>query len=177
MQIKRPATQKDLMRAIYQLTSKVVTINAKLQRVPYLAQLAFFYFLTYANMIFFIPIAMVLLGLGKYSLPHPKVDVFSALIVASLVETLIFQLLVFQLLNFTWLKNKPFIVFAVSSILFGLSHAYSTTYILWASMQGVVLALTYYFFLPNTTKAYWSTAIVHCARNATTLALLQLFNM
>ena len=93
--------------------------------------------------------------------------IISAIILAPLIETLVFQTFIKHLLDFTFLKNskkKTILYSIISGGLFGISHIYSITHIIKASLIGFFF-MFYFLKIRNTkigflliyfTHAFWN---------------------
>lgn len=151
------------------IATMISLVHSRLKTWPYAVQLAAFFVLSYIWMMPILPFLLFLEHVGLDTTAGPKnITFFSVVIVAPLIETLIFQLLVFKLLSFLGIR-RPVAVIFLSAALFGLGHCYNLPYMFWAFTQGLAFAIMYWFYLPDFTKAYWSTAFIHALRNATSL--------
>lgn len=90
-------------------------------------------------------------------------------LIAPLFETYIFQYGIIKWLSSTKMKNW-FIVF-ISSLLFGLSHFYSLQYVVNTFFIGIVLALSFMWWINKKIDAFWVTAIIHALHNLCLLIL------
>ena len=107
----------------------------------------------------------------------PRNDYFLAIIVAPILETLIFQYGIFKIYQKIKAVTHKFHWFMwTSAILFGLSHFYSLVYIIFGIAEGFLFGYIYYFYHKNPEKAFWTTALVHCLHNSTSVLLLH-FNV
>lgn len=98
------------------------------------------------------------------SIPSIIFEIVSATIIVAFLETLVFQSLIINLL--TSMKVKPWITIIVSSIIFGLTHWYSVSYILYATSIGLILASTYYLFkYIRHQSGFWITVAIHAIYN------------
>ena len=96
--------------------------------------------------------------------------VFSGIIIAPVLETLIFQYLIIKgLLYIHVLKRYPHIAVLLSALLFSLGHARPHNVIL----GGIVLAYNFYYFNKKRSGsfAYWSTVFLHSFYNLVTYLL------
>jgi hypothetical protein len=155
------------MRRAYQ------TFNGFLLARSYLFQVAIFYLSSFLFAIVSLPLLFLAdeIAKDKHSGPNPT-HIFTALIVAPVVETLIFQLLIFKIFERAELGEKKYLwIILISSFLFGLSHFYSFDYIIVTIFKGFVFAYTFYFYRTNSTKAFWTTTLIHCMHNLTILLL------
>ena len=103
------------------MTATLKTLYGRLCRAPYLVQLLCFFLLSYLTVVIYIPVALVALLIGadaELSANAPKVDFFSMVIVAPLLETLIYQFAVFKLFGWLTPRNK-YLPLIVSAIVFG----------------------------------------------------------
>jgi hypothetical protein len=101
---------------------------------------------------------------------------FSIIIIAPIVETLVFQVLIKYLLDFTSLRsiqNKIIYYSIISGVLFGLTHNYSIVHIIKATIMGVIFMLFYLKTLNkkklmitiiyiSTTHAFWNLFVWFC---------------
>ena len=75
-------------------------------------------------------------GLGK--------QIFLAVILAPLIETLIFQKWVYQLLSLVgWLKRNKILIIFISAVIFGMIHYYSLSYVIYNFFAGALLMFAY----------------------------------
>lgn len=92
-------------------------------------------------------------------------------LLAPIIETLFFQTLFFKLFeNISFFKNKKRIIL-LSSLIFGLSHFYSFTYILIAFFGGGVLSTLYYLIYKSSNshkEATYYTFALHLLKNLIT---------
>ena len=96
--------------------------------------------------------------------------VFSILVIAPLLETLVFQLGIYGLFSVVSQKRVSFnnyVISVVSGILFGLTHYYSTTHIIKSSLIGFVFMFFFLLTLQKTTKktAFWFVVCIHSSWN------------
>lgn len=96
------------------------------------------------------------LGLGK--------QIFLAVILAPLIETLIFQKWVYQLLSLVgWLKRNKILIIFISAVLFGMIHFYSLSYVIYNFFAGVLLMFAYIVRIDR--KPYWTVTVLHGLMN------------
>lgn len=93
---------------------------------------------------------------------------FTVVIFAPLVETLVWQLLLYWLLSkIRYFKKNPIWIILISAIGFGISHNYSTHYIIWATIIGFLFMYAYVLRLKN--QPFWTVVAIHALANAVTL--------
>ncbi|HYK76875.1 MAG TPA: CPBP family glutamic-type intramembrane protease [Daejeonella sp.] len=101
---------------------------------------------------------------------------FIVIIVAPIVETFINQFGVFRIFNRIKItQGKQGWIILISASIFGLTHTYSLSYMIFGFSMGIVLAYIYYLFHHTPLKAFWTTALIHSFRNLTAAVLLALF--
>lgn len=89
---------------------------------------------------------------------------FVVCIVAPLAETLVFQWLPARIMGkFKQVSNLQIIL--ISSIIFGLYHAYSPYYIVFATGLGVIFIYGFIILDGSKNSAYWCVALLHSLRN------------
>lgn len=95
-------------------------------------------------------------GLGK--------QMFLAVILAPLIETLIFQKWVYQLLSLVgWLKQNKILIIFISAVIFGLIHFYSLSYVIYNFFAGALLMFAYIVRIEK--KPYWIVTVLHGLMN------------
>lgn len=98
--------------------------------------------------------------------------IFSAIIVAPIVETFLFQYLPHRILlrkmsiNWKW-------VTIISALLFGLTHWYGFGYIVFSTLIGLVFIVAYVFLYEANKNPFLVVMFAHMLRN--TIALLVLY--
>jgi membrane protease YdiL (CAAX protease family) len=123
----------------------------------------------------FIPVAVILPSAGDESARlRLTAGVFTVLVVAPIIETLIFQKIMYALLTRSvYFQRRRWMLIFVSSLLFGAWHFDSVSHVLMATISGVVLMYVYVYYLPNYNRAFWSTVIIHFAHNMTTFLVMK----
>ncbi|WP_160150110.1 type II CAAX prenyl endopeptidase Rce1 family protein [Parabacteroides sp. Marseille-P3160] len=103
--------------------------------------------------------------------------IFLTVIVGPLLETLIFQIAIYYLLILSkWFRRRKYMIILIGAILFGFSHFYTLSYIIYNIITGGLLMYTYtikqhkgvYF-------GYWVTAILHALININAIILWKFF--
>lgn len=128
---------------------------------------------TFLNFILMVPINLVLIYLdieneeiGGTDIEKGFFLVFSAVIFAPILETLICQLIPIKLTQ-KILQNKLNIIpIIISAIFFALMHVlYSIWYSLLIFPLGLLLAKTYLIFQKRKESSFWVTTVVHSLWN------------
>ncbi len=155
----------------------LIRLNFFFYRKNYFVQLLLFYIVSWCMTLFFFPLMYLstnILGSAE-SGPNMK-NWFVVIIVAPIIETFINQFGVFKILNkIKIIRDKQGLIIFISAFIFGITHAYNLSYMLFGFSMGIVLAYIYYIFHHNPQKAFWSTAIIHSFRNFTAIILIMLF--
>ena len=86
-------------------------------------------------------------------------------------ETAMFQWLPLRVLR-TWLKLPPWLAITVSAALFGAGHGYSSGYVAFTGLIGVVLAWAFVARDYDGGRAYLWVGAVHALRNAVSALLM-----
>ncbi|NFP92699.1 CPBP family glutamic-type intramembrane protease [Clostridium sporogenes] len=95
------------------------------------------------------------------------------IIIAPLIETLIFQYSIIKFLrNFNILKNNNIIIILISSILFGLSHPYSLTYIINTTILGIFLSYSFVIYENKNESPFWVVCAIHSLKNFTSFVFI-----
>ena len=96
--------------------------------------------------------------------------VFSVVVIAPLIETLIFQSLAYRFIsriNF-FRKHKVWIII-VSALLFGIAHSYSISYMVFGFIIGCVFMYAYMLRIGK--KSYWTVVAIHSLCNLSSILL------
>jgi hypothetical protein len=89
-----------------------------------------------------------------------------AIIIAPLLETLIYQYAVIKLLRkVKILKNNNYIIILICSILFGLSHTYSLSYVINTTIIGIILAYSFITYEKKGIPPFLIVCAIHSLRN------------
>lgn len=143
-------------------------------RKKYHTQLLLFYIATWCTTLIFFPLmhlSNIFLG-NSDSGPDMK-NWFLVIIVAPIIETFINQFGVFRIFNSIKItRGKQGWIILLSAFIFGLTHTYSLSYMVFGFSMGIVLAYIYYLFHHTPQKAFWTTALIHSFRNLTAIVLL-----
>ena len=105
----------------------------------------------------------------------PAFSLLPRLVLASFVvpaiETALFQWLPLRLLH-TWLKLPSWFAITISAALFGAAHGYSSGYMVFTSLIGLVLAWAFVARDYDGGRAYLWVGVVHALRNALSALLM-----
>jgi hypothetical protein len=142
-------------------------MTLKLKRKPYWGQISLFFVLTFLIALSVVPFIVLTDVLVGENTEGPDVSSFFIIVIlAPILETLLHQHLPFKLMqSWSWTKNKYGFYIIVSAILFGLIHAYSLQYMIFAFSVGLILAYMYFFYSKSPGKSFWSTTLIHAMRN------------
>lgn len=154
----------------------IALLRRLLDRSNYVIQLVIFYLLSYALVILYIPlVALSDTIAGQGDSIQPK-NAFAAVFLAPVLETLMNQVFVYWLLSkIAYFRSRPWLIVFISAVLFGMMHWYNLGYIIFAFTLGLLFMCIYMYYLPNYSKAFWSTALIHFARNLTAVLLADYF--
>ncbi|KAF5071876.1 CPBP intramembrane metalloprotease [anaerobic digester metagenome] len=87
-------------------------------------------------------------------------------IFAPIYETILFQVIPYHILKLVpFLNRNKWLIIAISSLLFGVTHWYSVMYIIFAFSVGFVLIYAYAARVEGKPNAYVLIIIVHMLRN------------
>lgn len=91
------------------------------------------------------------------------------------METLIFQYAIIKILRkINILKNCDLIIILISSVIFGLAHSYSLSYIIYATIIGVFLAYSFVIYEKKEVSSFWTVCAIHSLRNFTAFSLIHI---
>jgi uncharacterized protein len=111
-------------------------------------------------------------NMGGFTTDNTVIDMFAAIIIAPMLETLFFQLGIIRLGEDSFkIKNKYILVF-ISALLFGLSHWYSILYILHGFIIGLILAYSFILYDDSKYSAFWIVTTIHALRNLLSIIFL-----
>ncbi len=130
---------------------------------------------TFLILVLTIPFAVLFefIGINEAELGGPKMEELGfgrsfmlAVVIAPILETLLGQLIPIKIVQ-KYVKWKTNIIAIItSSLFFALGHfSYSFWYFLLILPMGFVLSVTYITFQKRTQSSFWTTVIVHSARN------------
>lgn len=146
-----------------------------LKRKPYWVQILIFYVTSIVVTILSAPFIYLTEQVTEKGETGPDTNLFVLiLIIAPILETYFSQHLVFKIMqHWSVTKKKYGIYIILSSLIFGVLHTYSASYVVYAFTVGLILSYTYYFYCKNPGIAFWSTALIHFLRNS--IAYIYLF--
>ena len=98
---------------------------------------------------------------NSLSFQSKKEEFVLVVIIAPILETLIFQYLPFYYLK----KYKPIYTVLISSILFGLAHAYSTIYMIYGFTVGLLFISACYYSIRKNINPFLLIAFSHFIYN------------
>ena len=99
-----------------------------------------------------------------------------AVVIVPILETLLHQYFIYEILiRYPFFKNRKYLIFLISAILFGLLHFYSLAYIVWAFFMGIYFIICFDFFRYSNRNAYWLTCLLHGIRNSIALLIDTMF--
>jgi len=92
---------------------------------------------------------------------------FYSVVIAPLIETLVFQYIILDFLPWTMPEKNIYkwIAIIMSAALFGLSHYYSLEYIIYGTVMGLFLAITYVIAKFKNLSAFFTIWLIHTIIN------------
>lgn len=90
-----------------------------------------------------------------------KEEFILVVIIAPILETLLFQYLPYFYLK----KYSAIYTIIISSILFGLSHAYSIIYIIYGLTVGILFICAFFYSIKKYLQPFWLVAFCHFIYN------------
>ena len=124
--------------------------------------LVFSYIISYA-MHLFNPETLDIDYLNNKSIP---VKFILTVIVTPIIETLIYQYAIIEIVFRILKSNKTTIAILLSSVIFGLSHFYSITYITATFILGLLFSCVYVIARKrNDVNPYWLLTVIHGSIN------------
>lgn len=121
------------------------------------------------------------ISLGKQNSNSVNIDFKSYIFIAFIIpffETFIFQWLVLYQMNESYKgKFKKEFAILLSSVLFGLSHSYSSSYYIFSTIAGVFLATSFCYFREKTNWLYAIVyvTLIHSVSNSL-IFIIKMFN-
>ncbi|MGU9538443.1 CPBP family glutamic-type intramembrane protease [Clostridium tepidum] len=109
---------------------------------------------------------------------HFVIEFLVAVIIAPLLETFIFQYGIIKIskkINF--LKNNNLIIILISSLLFGLQHFYSLSYIVNTTFLGIFLAYAFVVYERKKVSPYWVVCTIHGLKNFISFSAIHIFKL
>ena len=101
--------------------------------------------------------------------------VFTSVIIAPLIETLLNQMLPWLVLKrFKTVRRHRVIAVVLSGLIFGVLHFYSASYILITTLMGMVMMWAY--IVKYRKNPYWNLVLFHAFWNGTSIILALLTN-
>lgn len=99
-------------------------------------------------------------------------------IIGPLIETFIFQYENIKILRrINVLKNNDLTVILISALIFGLMHFYSLSYIIHATLLGILLSYSFVVYESKKVSPFWVVCIIHSLRNLISFILLNIFKI
>jgi len=163
-------------------------IIIKINRIHlYLLQLSYWKFIftillmTYLVVLPYLPFVFIYehyIGLHD---PNPVLDMHDSIfkivvfgiIIAPIIETFVAQHIIIKFLSsFKALAYKKYLIIILSSIVFGIGHTQSVSYMIMTFAIGLLLAYSYLVFMNRPQSAFWTTALIHSLRNSVTAIFL-----
>lgn len=152
------------------LSLRMTKISAYLRQlhpllfIPLIVAVSFVFEIVFYGLVslFGIPdIVFVKNDIDEYSI---FMKIFTAVIMAPLLETLIFQKWFYRLLSkIKYFRNNVCWIIIISGILFGLSHCYSAHYMIITTAIGFLLMYAYILRIDK--HPYWTVAAIHALSN------------
>lgn len=139
--------------------------------LPYQLQVIIFQALLILDSLLLFPIKALLerIGVEREMNELKAPDYLRASVIIPLLETFIFQAFILRLLV-KWLspvtRHAHPISISVVAFLFGATHFYAISYIVYATLAGFTLNVAYVYYLPDRKKAFWTTAIIYIVNNS-----------
>jgi len=101
--------------------------------------------------------------------------IFIAIFLAPFLETFIFQTIVFGVLGkISFFSENQIVIIVISAVHFGLGHDYSSLYIVYGMLAGLVFSYGYSIFQSRIEGPYLMTCAVHALRNVVAVLLYAL---
>lgn len=109
----------------------------------------------------------------------PLIITFLAtVIIAPLLETFIFQYGIIKILRkINILKNNNLTIILISSLIFGLQHFYSLSYIIHTTILGIFLAYAFVVYERKKTSPFWVVCAIHSLKNFISFSLIYILKI
>ncbi|MGH1163298.1 CPBP family glutamic-type intramembrane protease [Bacillus mycoides] len=106
--------------------------------------------------------------------------IFLVLIIAPFLETILFQKVTFFILQLIpYISERNILIILISSIIFGLSHQFDITYIIAATLMGIVFNYSYSIYQeknyndPQSMSAFWIIFWIHELHNTIAFLIIE----
>nr|WP_244525460.1 CPBP family glutamic-type intramembrane protease [Bacillus sp. 166amftsu] len=106
--------------------------------------------------------------------------IFLVLIIAPFLETILFQKILFFILQITpYISERNILIILISSIIFGLNHQFDITYIIAATLMGLVFNYSYFIYQQKnyndsqSMSAFWIVFWIHELHNAIAFFIIE----
>ena len=106
--------------------------------------------------------------MGGFSMDESNIELefYLVVVIAPIIETFLFQTLFFWiLLKIKFFQKNVILIIILSAAAFGIFHGYSSVYIIYAFLGGLLFAYSYYVYINKDYSSFWVVTSIHSIRN------------